>query len=720
MKKCTHKRKVLVGMSLFVSSALATSSAQAQEDVGSESSRNRLEEVVVTAQKRGAQLLQDVPVSILVLGGDRLDTSSFEGVNDAISGMAGVTAYDTSQRGGTRVTVRGVASSSLINTGGSTTAYYVDDLPFNFTRQSTTADVGSFDLERVEVLKGPQGTLYGAASLGGVVRVLTREANLDEFEFKARADLSTTKDGGENYRGDIAFNTPLIPGKLAFRAVAGYQDNSGWIDSPVEDDVNSSAIGSGRIKVGYLPFESLRVDLTAQFSRNDRDSVDAGLDDRTTPNDVDQPVDTEYDLYGIRFQYNNDNISVFSSSSWLDYFNIGTVQIVPGLPLDFDLAGGAGVFNFLTQRNESEQFTQEIRVNSINEGPWNWSVGGYYRNEDANYRVTGVLAENLSEIESTQYAVFGEISRTLLDGKFELTAGLRYFEDDQDFTPIVTESELADPSDKQSDTFDKVTSRLVLTWFANEDLTGYASFGEGFRSGFIQGATARQLSPDLANVSPDVLTNYEIGAKGRALDSRVAYEIAVYYLDWADVIQPLTLLGQGQQNVPFTAATNAGDASGIGVDLSLDISVTDNLNLRGAVGWNDLTFDDDIQDGSGITFFESGSRLDESAELTWNAALDYTFPFGSSGYECRFSADINYADALDKRSSSGEVFSADSMLTSNVNLGVTWPSEKISADLYVNNVSDEDGIVVLLDTGFPQFDSRIRPRTYGLRVNYAF
>src|SRR5690606_1676532 len=126
----------------------------------------------------------------------------------------------------------------------------------------------------------------------------------------------------------------------AVRAVAGYQDNSGWFNSPVDDNVNNSAIKSARVKVGYLPTDRLRIDVAAQFSRNDRDSVDAGLEDRTTPNDVNQPVETEYDLYGLRFQYDADSYSVFSSSSWLDYFNNGTVQIVPGLPLDFDLSGG--------------------------------------------------------------------------------------------------------------------------------------------------------------------------------------------------------------------------------------------------------------------------------------------------------------------------------------------------------------------------------------------
>ncbi|MEJ8567002.1 TonB-dependent receptor [Elongatibacter sediminis] len=693
--------------------------AQAGSSVGGET-RSALEEVVVTAQKRGAQILQDVPVSILVMSGEKLDSSSFEGVNDAIAGMAGVTAYDTSQRGGTRVTIRGVASSSLINTGGSTTAYYVDDLPFNFVRQSTTADVNAFDLERVEVLKGPQGTLYGAASLGGVVRVLTRDANLDEFEFKGRADLSTTEDGGQNYRGDVAFNMPLVPGKLAVRAVAGYQDNSGWIDSPVDDDVNNSEIKSARVKVGYIATDRLRFDFTAQFSRNDRDSVDAGLDDRTTPNDVDQTVDTEYDLYGLRLQFDADRYSIFSSSSWLDYSNTGTVQIVPGLPLDFDLSGGGGVFNFLTQQNDSEQFTQEVRVNSNNDGPWNWSFGGFYRDSEGVGGVTGVLGHNFSQIESEQFAFFGELTHAFMDGAFELTAGLRYFEDDQELTAVVTNGGPPDHSTDQSETFDKVTSRVVLTWFPNDDMTGYLSYGTGFRSGFIQGATARELSPDLANVKPDVLTNYEIGLKGTTAEGRVGYEVALYYLDWADVIQPLTLLAQGDQNVPFTAATNAGDASGPGVDLSIDFAATDSLTLRGGIGWNDLTFDDDIQDGAGITFFEEDSRLDESAEWTWSVGLDYQFAYGASGYGGWFSADANYSDALNKRSASGEIFHSDSIMTSGIELGLTPPSDSFSLTLYVDNLFDEDGIVAILDTGFPQFDSRVRPRTYGMRLSYPF
>jgi outer membrane receptor protein involved in Fe transport len=682
-----------------------------------------LEEVVVTAQKRGSQNLQDVPVSISVIGGNRLDASAFQGVNDAIAAMPGITQYHTAQSGGSRITVRGVAPAASIFSSSSTSAYYLDQMPFSFSRLSITPDASPYDLDRVELLKGPQGTLYGAAALGGVVRVLTRNPNLDEFEFKGRVDVSGTEEGGMNYRGDVALNAPIVPGKLAVRAVAGYQDYSGWIDSPGGDDLNDAEIKTARVKVGAMPIEDLRIDFSAWFSRDDRDMMDSSLEDRTTPNDVKQPIQTDYDLYGLTVEYDvADDVSLVSSSTYMDYFNIGTMQIVPGLPLEFEL--GPGVPNFLRTELQNELFAQEVRLYSNNSGLWNWSIGGFYRDSDEFRESTGVLGDSSDRLTSEQLAVFGEITRAFLDRAIELTAGFRYFEDDVRLQELTRNEPLAPGEELREveDSFDEVTSRLVLSWYANDDLTVYASFAEGFRSGVLQGTNALAVRPDLPNAEPDVLTNYEVGAKGTAVDGRLRYDFALYYLDWEDVQQSLRFLPtSGGQNVPFTAVANAGDASGPGVDLGVDFAVTDNLTIHGSLGWNDLTFDQDIvDDATGAVLFAKGSRLDQSAEWTGNARVDYWFPFGGSGYEGRISGDWSYSDSLDIRNPAGQFAFADSIVTSNASFTLTPPSRSVSLTFYVNNLNDEDGVVAILDEVFPNFDTRLRPRTWGIRLNFPY
>lgn len=698
-------------------------SLQAQE-ISEEVSKNRpvLEEIVVTAQKRGSQNLQDVPVSISVMGGTRLDASAFQGINEAIATMPGVTQYTTAQSGGSRITIRGVAPAAAIFSSSSASAYYLDQMPFSFSRLSLTPDASPYDLDRVELLKGPQGTLYGAAALGGVVRILTRNPDLNEFEIKGRAEVSDTEEGGVSYRGDMALNAPIVPGKLAVRVVAGYQDNSGWIDSPLADDLNDSEIKTARVKVGAQPTENLRIDFSAWYSRDNRDMMDTSLEDRTTPNDVRQPIQTDYDLYGLTLEYDfGNNISLVSSSSYMDYFNDGVMQIVPGLPLDFEL--GPGIPNYLRTELQNELFAQEIRFYSNYDGPWNWSIGGFYRDTDEFSLSEGVLGNSTDQLTSEQVAVFGEVTRSFLEGAVELTAGLRYFKDDVTLEELTRAVPLA-PGEAlrfDDDSFDQVTSRLVLSWYANSDLTAYASFAEGFRSGVLQDANTRILQPDLPNAEPDVLTNYELGVKGAAAEGRLRYDFAVYYLDWKDVQQSLRFLPtSGGQSVPFTAVANAGDASGPGVDLGVDFAVTENLTIHGSLGWNDLTFDQDIVSPTGDVLFAGGSRLDQSAEWTGSASADYGFTIGQSGYDGRLSASWSYSDSLDIRNPAGQFAYADSIATSNASFTLTPPSKNLSFTFFVKNLSDEDGVVAILDEVFPNFDTRLRPRTWGVQMSFAY
>lgn len=731
MNSQTARKSTFAGIAALLASILAAPNAAAQDRTDPEArAKPALEEVVVTAQKRGAQVLQDVPISMDVMTGRQLDASSYQGVNDALSSLPGVTLYDTAQSGGSRISIRGIAPAAAIVSTSATTAYYLDSMPFGFSRISVTPDANAFDLERVEVLKGPQGTLYGASSLGGVVRVLTHEANLDEFEFKARGDLSSTEFDGVNYRADAAVNVPIIPGKLAIRGVIGYQNNEGWIDSPVADNVNDAEIQTYRIKIGARPIRDLRVNFTGWFSRDDRDSLDAGLDDDFTDNDVNQPQKMEYDLYGLTLEYDiNDSITIFSASSYMDFENRTTIQIVPGLPLDFDLAPPFGVLNFLTTALPNEAFTQEIRMHSDTDGPWNWSIGGFYRwNEDISER-SGVVGVFSDVSTSEQTAVFGELTRSFLDDKAELTVGLRYFNDDLKLKSV-TSNEILGPGETifttfgvngfdrvDADSFDKLTPRVVLSGYPNENLTVYASYSRGFRSGFIQRQVILDQDPDFPNVQPDVLDNFELGAKGNTEDGRVSYEVALYYTDWDDTQQSLRVLSPGGV-APFTTSTNAGDASGFGVDAGINMAVTDNLTVRGSVGWNGLTFDEDVLGASGVQF-EKDSRLDQSAEWTGSARVDYRFPIGGSGYEGHFSGSMKYSDPLNVRFAAGDLSTrADEILLSSISLTVSPPSEGVSFSFYVDNLNDEDGIAAVFEPDFPLVDSRLRSRTYGLRVNY--
>src|SRR5262249_32846561 len=155
--------------------------------------------------------------------------------------------------GTTLMAVRGVSAAGSILKGSSPIGYYLDSVPFGFVREAFLPDVGAYDLERVEVLRGPQGTLYGASAEAGGVRGLTHEADVQKFDFKARGSVSTTDGGGTGFRGDAAINVPVVEGKLAVRAVAGYEDVAGWIDRPSKKDANYGDIQTYRLKVNAAP-----------------------------------------------------------------------------------------------------------------------------------------------------------------------------------------------------------------------------------------------------------------------------------------------------------------------------------------------------------------------------------------------------------------------------------------------------------------------------------
>ena len=382
-----------------------------------------LQEITVTAQKR-EESAHEVPISISVLSGEDLDRSTAEGVTESLNRVPGVATSVSLQGGGTRIAVRGVTSGGSLFGGSTPVSYYLDSVPFALVKTPIGPDSSAYDLDRVEVLRGPQGTLYGASALNGVVRVLTKDADLDELQFKARTSASGTKDGGENYRGDVAVNVPLIEGKLAARAVLGYQDSSGWIDQPIDNDANDSEIGTARLKLNAQPTDQLSIGLSAWLSRSDYGAPPAGDDDARNPSLADLSMSTDYDAFGLKIGYDFAPFTISSQTSYLDYSNAGNVDVTPGTPVASSVIVFTGI--------DASVFSQEILLNSTGEGPWQWSIGTSYRDADDRLRQTIAPAGTRFDWtnDSKSYAAFGEVSQRFFADRLRWTAGLRYFHDD--------------------------------------------------------------------------------------------------------------------------------------------------------------------------------------------------------------------------------------------------------------------------------------------------
>ncbi len=697
------KKSLLAATVAFFAGVGSTQGVLAQDVAKNEKSEFMLEEIVVTAQKR-EQSLQDVPISISVLGGDAMDKSRADGIAEELNMVPGVNLFGGDQNGGYKASVRGVTSSGLLFNGSSTVAYYLDETPFGFIRSSPLPDASAYDLERVEVLRGPQGTLYGASALNGVIRILTKDANLEESEFKVRLSGGTTEGGGNNYRGDLAVNIPIIEGKVAARVVLGHNDLSGWIDKPDIDKANSAELSNARFKINAEPTDALSLELSAWLSRSDWDAPSYANDDGVSTTITPDPLGTDYDVYAFNLEYDFGPVSLISATSYMDYEAFNNLDI-------FNL-------DVLYSQFDTSLFSQEVRLNSQTDSDWQWSAGAFYRSVED--KVFQTLPEFLVAPigftdESESYAVFGEVSRSLADGKYELAAGLRYFKDEVSNQEDIQHSGDPDiPLIFKEEDYSTVSPRLVFTWHANDDLNIYTSYSEGFRSGFPQIPEINDAGfPDLKE---DTLINYEIGAKGNSSDGRVIYDVALYYMDWQDVQQNLSV-------GLFIAPLNGESASGLGLDLGLQFSPTDNFRWGLGFSWNDLTMDADVP--ALVTpgnLFDSGERLSESPEYTASIDAEYFFTMDSKGLEGRVFGSANYNSELTSVGFVGGSVvksTGDEIFNSRLGLAISGQGNW-ETTLYVDNVTNEDGAtrVNIFDPTLKK--SRVRPRTVGLQVEFSF
>lgn len=695
------------------------SGAEASQEESREEGGGKLEEIVVTAQRR-EENLQDVPIAITVLGGQELDRSTVSGATEALRLVPGFDSeLNQYSAGGASFSVRGVSNSTARGGGAGPIAYYIDGVPFGFVRSAFYPDPSVYDLRQIEFLSGPQGTLYGAGSLNGVLRILTNNANADELELKARASVSTTEHGGQNEGADLAVNVPIVEGILGARAVAGFQNDSGWIDAPNARDVNDEETRNYRLKLHVQPTETLSIDLSAWRSESDIGAPALANASRRITSTRAQPGSQRFDAFGIDI---NKQFDTFAFSSMTSHIDFNSASLVDGTPA-FSLSS-------LDTRYEANVLSQEFNLISDEEGPWRWSAGAFYRQaEDRTYqfvdRYNPASVDSINNDftdESESYAVYGEIGRDLAE-ELSLAVGVRYFHDEEEMYlnqqyPTAPAS-LLPVRAPFSATSEAWTPRSVLTWTPSAHHTVYASYSQGFRSGFAQQPNVQALYPNFTPVDPDKLVNYEIGTKGSALNGRLTYETAVFYIDWQDVQQNLRV--QLATGLNTTATINGEGASGIGASFSVVARPFGGFELGANASWNDLTFDNDIvqtnANGTTSTLFRKGDRLNQSPEYTIGALAGYSWNL-SGGYMSRIGVNGTYkAPQITTTLISGSAES-DTILIAGATVSIEAP-ENWALTLFADNITDEDGATTYFTT-VPEWATRQRPRTMGLQLTYNF
>ena len=673
-----------------------------------------MEEVTVTAQKR-AERLQDVPISISVVGGEDLDKSTFSGVTEALNTVPGVSAFANQfQTSGTLLSFRGVGPGSYSGGGTSTVAYYLDSVPFGMIYSAVVPDPNVYDLQQIEVLRGPQGTLYGANALNGVVRVLTASPDLNSFDFKTRGVLSTTEGGGANYSGDMAVNIPIIDGRLAARASVGDDHESGWISGPLGAHLNDGEIENARLKVRAQMTDSFSIDLSAWHSQSLYGGpAEADANNHNAFFVVPQPMHSQFNAYGAKVNYDTPQLSLSSATSYVDYRSIDILDIdfaVPYFPpRSYDV----------TDLN-SKVLSEEVNLTYKVSGPWRWSAGAMYRDDKEHNFVLAPYPDVIADFDDTSrsVAVYGEVGYRFLQDMLQWTVGVRYFHDDESTfanQPIPAENifSLA----RNEATSSATTPRLVLSWFPSKDLTGYVSYSQGFRSGQPQNEQVGTAVQSFPAAKPDKLSNYEMGVKGTLWNRLLSYDVAVYHMKWQNIQQELSVLINGGPNTAYVLL-NGNSASGHGADVSIKTQPLDGVTLGADFSWNTLHFDSTVYSG-GVVLYPEGSRPNYSPEYTAGLSAQYVFPLGASGLKGVLSVSGNYVSPLDTTYLNvGTVQTeSNSLLLTRGTLGIETPDHWV-ASLFVDNANNYHGSQYPDTPPFESLSARVRPRTYGIRFDY--
>jgi iron complex outermembrane recepter protein len=562
--------------------------------VSASSPQDSLDEVLVTAQKR-SERLQDIPASISVLSSDFLVNSGSTSFQDYLGGIPGVSYWQNAGQSNA-IFIRGVSGGVDVNSN-STTGVYIDEAPV-VQSAGSTVDLNPFDLERVEVLRGPQGTLYGAASMGGTVRLIMNKPQLDAYDDVFESKVSETEHGGTNYELDAMVNLPVTD-TLGLRLVGGFRALDGFIDEVNlgRENANFDQVATLRALTRWQPTSSLDVLLVLTY----QDEVYGAHPEAylapgygpyqggsTYPESGTQP----FRLYSLTVNYDLGFASLTSASSEYQKRSVAvreypqplsTLGIAPGTP------GGAGfdlVYNVAS-------FSQELRLASRTAGPYRWLIGAFYSNEQgptleahSQTNIAALQGQNLytAQIPLTQHqaALFGEVGRHLTD-TLMVTAGLRYSQYSNHTLDRESGDLVGGAIDTDSGAADHfVDQRYTLSYEPSGNQLFYAQAASGSRQGGPTGTVGlpAACSDDLQGLGfktpptqtrPDSLWTYEVGSKSTFAGERISLNSALYYTQWRDIQSTLYL------QCGSTISSNAGAADIRGIELE--------LNTRPAAGW---------------------------------------------------------------------------------------------------------------------------------------
>ena len=703
-------------------------------------------EIVVTAQKR-SERLKDVPESVSVLNAPDLAQQGIVRFSDYANRIPGLSLTSV-RTGQAQVTLRGITTGA--SQSASSTGYYIDEAPIGSVNaytggSSTTPDLDPSDLKQIEVLKGPQGTLYGAGAVGGLLKFETTPADLEHLAGSVSAGVNGVSQGGIGYSARGLINIPLVSDILALRVSGFYRRDAGYIDNVNprigRNDVNSARVRGGRAVLAIKLAKDVRLDLSAlaqDTSTSGTNTVDvdaASLQplygDLTQNRNVQETGFVKFRLYNATLHADAGGINLVSSTTYqhTNYTSVtdGTDSYGALLGPLFGIPGLGIVAN---QTTRTERWSEEVRAGADRiAGLLDLQAGFYWTHENDTNRIPDfapfatasgaalplpniVTAAILSKYN--EYSFFGN-ARVYLTPRFDILAGGRFSHDHQDYLQDYS-GLIVGPRRINTG----VETANIGTWMVSpryrfsSDAMIYARAASGYRPGGPNAVPPPAVYPAPNTFAPDRLTQYEVGFKGSALDQALTLDAAVFYTKWKNIQIQTSAAG-------FNFFVNGGDARSQGAELTLRYQPIKGLTFGANGAYTDAKLTSPAPAAGGI----AGDRLPYVPRWSGSLTAEYSVPV-TAQLSAVFDGGVNFTGNRISDYSARFAKVLPNYATVDLRAGLNRGNFNVSVfarnltDKRAINVAQSAGLAPSSTPGAVYYASYIQPRTVGAEATLKF
>jgi outer membrane receptor protein involved in Fe transport len=602
-----------------------------------------IDNLVVTASK-AASRAQALPAAVSVIGGAGLEDLGVARTGQMTSEISGLMMTNMGP-GRSKLFIRGLSDGAFTGQTRSTVGVYLDDAPMTFN--DPYPDIRLVDIDRIEVLRGPQGTLYGTGALSGIFRVIPNAPDLQDPSGEMAASSSVTKNGGWNKAVEGYLNLPLKKDVLGIRVAGSAEHDDGYIDDLRLDrsNVNSSKIGAVRGILAWQPASEWTLDLMGSVQNIKLADSQYFVRDLGRYNRDDylaEPYSDFFKLANAKLSGPIGSLDLLSSTTLIRRENRARNDATLSVPLYVDLPAVPSPFD---TKRDIDDFSQETRLSSQGRGRLDWLVGIFYlrRHETTGLALTvpGAAAADPSLPEGRVFsqrrddhvremALFSNASLDL-GGGWRFGAGARLsrlkYDTAASFFGLPENRSSSNGHVEGINAHTSLTPQATLSYRPGNGTMVYGSFLAGYRNGGVNVNTPIEAITDrdsdasgseIRAFRPDRLWNFEIGAKEEWLDHRLRLNASVFYVIWRN-IQTDQYLPDG---LPYVV--NAGDAHNYGVEVEMTALVTGNLEIAGNVFWNSP----ELSEANSFLGAEKGDRLPGIAEFSGGGSATYRFRLG--------------------------------------------------------------------------------------------